>query len=505
MNWRRVFGNLAWVTMLRIGMAAMGFAQFWLLSHRLDANGLGGFSLLMGLFVMLQALPLLGLNTPLIRSVAAQPTVLGVELVNALTFGLPGAAVLGLGLGAYGAWARPDLLLPFVLLGLCMLPTAWTLVAECSLIGLEALQGIAIVNLVEATWRVAGAWWSMNAGWGLTGVMATVLLGRLATALAYACHPRLPKLRWQQVSAAVQARYRREVPTYLGLTVVTALGSRLDTVLLSYLKGLSELATYASAARLYEASLMLSTIAVIIVFPRLSRLFAQDPQAFRHLFDRCLRWALLAGLPLVLVGMAVAPVLVRIVYVPSLWGAAPVLQCLLIAAWLMALDQLLSSTMMATQSQGADLSAMVVGTVAAVVLISVFSHSFGLTGAAAGLTSALALRVYRRLRWAEAALPLPGLQAYAWRAFRAAGGAIAIFAWVQGDAATATATAVMAEVPVHRLSAAWHNTSLSRLSLACVAAWASYACLAWLLGAWSPGHRDDWRRLQDAVRARRRS
>jgi O-antigen/teichoic acid export membrane protein len=501
MSWRRVIGNLAWVTMLRIGMAAMGFAQFWLLSHRLDAKGLGGFSLLMGLFVMLQSLPLLGLNTPLVRRVAAEPSALGVEITNSLAFGLPIAALLAMGLSGYGAWARPDLLVPFTLLGLCMLPTAWTLVAECGLMGLEALQGVAMINLAEATWRALGAWWSMESGWGLAGVMGTILVGRLATALAYACHPRLPAPRWRNVSSTVQARYRQEMPTYLGLSVIAALSSRLDTVLLSHLKGLSELGIYASAARLYEASLMLSTIANIVVFPRLSQLYATNPQAFRHLLDRCLRWTMLAGLPMVLCGMAVAPVLIRVVYIPSLWGAAPVLQCLFIATWLMALDQLLSSTMIATQSQRHDLSAMVLGTLATVVLIALFSHGFGLTGAAAGLTTALALRVWRRLRWADQSLPLPGLQAYALRALLAALGAIALFCWAQGDAATAIAGGGH----LHPLPTGWQSTDVLRLALAGLVGVSAHAGLALLLNAWSEGHRDDWRRLQSALLTRKQA
>ncbi len=499
MSWRQIFGNVAWATMLRMGIAAMGFAQFWFLSHRLDAQGLGGFSLLMGLFVMLQSLPLLGLNVPLIRSVAADPSILGEQLTNSLAFAMPGAITLAIGLGAYGAWARPDLVLPFALLGLCMLPTAWTLVAESSLVGLEALHGLAIINLVEATWRVLGSWWAVDAGWGLSGVMGTVLLGRLATAMAYLRHPRLPSPRWRRLSASVQARYRSEVPTYFTLTVVTAISSRLDTVLLSHLKGLSELATYASAARLYEASLMVSTIAVIVVFPRLSRLFADDPQAFRRMLDRCLRWALLAGLPLVLCGMVVAPVLVRLVYAPALWGAAPVLQCLLIAAWMMALDQLLSSTMMATQSQREDLSAMLVGTAAAAVLITALTYAFGLTGAAAGLTAALVLRVCLRLRWAEHALPLPGLQAYALRALLAALGAVAMFGWIQREAAVA----IVGPVSAAQLITVWQHTDWLRLVWAGLGGLVTYACLSVLLGAWSDGHRNDWRSLKGAIAARR--
>jgi hypothetical protein len=47
---------------LRLAMAALNFALFWLLAHRLDTAELGGFSVLMNLFLMVQLLPLLGLS-----------------------------------------------------------------------------------------------------------------------------------------------------------------------------------------------------------------------------------------------------------------------------------------------------------------------------------------------------------------------------------------------------------------------------------------------------------
>ena len=94
--------------------------------------------------------------------------------------------------------------------------------------------------------------------------------------------------------------------------------------------------------------------------------------------ERCLRWALLLGLPLVLLGMALAPWLVRHVYAPALWPAAPLLQLLLIATWLMALDQLLSSTMLAAQAQRQDLVAMSLGLLALLALLVGLNQVWGL-------------------------------------------------------------------------------------------------------------------------------
>ena len=477
MNWRQLIHNLASVTVMRIGMAALGFGQFWLLSHRLPAEQLGEFSLLMNTFFLLQALPLLGLNSLLTRSVAASPEDTAVQISNSLAFALPCASLMALLLAVYGqVQSVPGLSLPHLLLGLAMLPTAWTLVAESALVGREALQGIAHVSLAEATARLLGTWVAVNQGWGLPGVFAFFLLGRLGAAAAYLMHPGLPRPSWPLVQGAMLRGYVAEVPTYLGLTLCVAAASRIDVIVLSRLMSLKDVGIYAAASRLYEASLMVSTIAVIVVFPMLSRLFATDRAAFLALLERCLRWGLLLGMPPVLVGMALAPWLVQHVYASALWGAAPVLQLLLLAAWLMALDQLLSTTMMAAQAQRQDLLSMALGLGALVALLVTLTPSFQLPGASLAVVLALALRVGWRLAWAQKQLPLPGLLGHALRAALAAAAGLGTF-----------------------IGLARHG-----MPTALMGGWLAHALVAWGIGAWGPTHRADWQHLSQAWLTRRR-
>jgi O-antigen/teichoic acid export membrane protein len=470
MNWPSLIRNMASVTVLRIGLSALGFGLFWLLSHRLPAEQLGRFSVLMNTFFLLQALPLLGLQAPLIRTVAAQPEALAEQVSNALVFALPVAALIAAGLGAYGvSWAEPGLMVPFLLLGLSILPTAWTLVAESALIGRESMHEVARVNLLEALGRLCGAWWAVSQGWGLGGVFLFFLLGRMASAIAYVFSPRLARPSLGLVRGAVQRKYLAEVPTYLGLTLVLAVVSRADVIVVSRLLGLREAGVYAAAGRLYEASLMLSTIAALVAFPILSRLFVTDRTAFLAMLDRCLRWGLLLGGPLTLLGMALAPWLVHKVYAQALWAAAPVLQLLLIAAWLTALDQLLSSTMMAAQAQRQDLMIMSLGLLAMLLMLAGFSPVWGLQGAAAAIVAALALRVGLRLWWAQRSLPLPGLLRSALRAAMASAAGLIAFWSLEG------VQALLAGGLAHLL-------------------------IALLTGTWSAQYRADWQGLSRRLR-----
>jgi O-antigen/teichoic acid export membrane protein len=428
MNVRTLLSKLASVTVLRLGVAVLGFGLFWLLSHRLSATELGGFSLLMNTFMLLQTLPLLGMHVHLIREVAARPEQQSGELAHAMAFAMPVATAMALGLCLFGAMgADVALRWPFLLLGLSMVPTAWVLVAESALIGREQLQVLTTVNMSESAWRMVGALVSLWQGWGLDGVFAFFLVGRFITAAIYATRGGLPRIRMAQVSRAGLQQYLALAPTYLAIGLVSAGHARIDMLVLSRLRDLNEVGIYAAAAKLYEASMMVSTMALMIVYPILSRLFASDRSAFALMLSRSVRWGLLLGAPLVLVGMTLAPALVHLIYLPRLWAAADVLQPLLLAAWLMALDQLLSSTMLAAQAQSQDLRAMVIGLVTLLIGLLVLGPTFGALGTAWAAVAGLAVRVASRLLWAQRELALPGLMLESARSAAAAALGVGVF------------------------------------------------------------------------------
>jgi O-antigen/teichoic acid export membrane protein len=431
----------------------------------------------MNTFFLLQTLPLLGLGVHLTREVAAQPTQRGALLGQALVFSAPWALVLMLGVGLYGQWGSDPLLgTAHWLLGLALLPTAYILVAESALVGMEQVRPLTWVNLLEAAVRVAGSALVVHRGGELSSVFAVFLLGRLLTAAVYLRLATLPRIEWPTGRWQAWQALWREAPPYLGLAVVTAATSRLDVLLVSRLQGLEAAGVYAAAARLYEASQMVSTMALVVIFPVLARLFTTDPPAFAALLDRCLRWGLLLGVPAVLGVSSLMPWLVHLLYAPHLWASAPVLQVLCVGTWLLALDQLLSTTMLAARAQRDDLGSMLIGLLGLVLLLPALLPVLGLPGAAWAVVLALAVRLAWRIRWAAQALGLPGLGVQSLRSALAAGAALSTHFGLQAHG-----------LPV------WQALPLALLA---------HTGLAVLLGAVHQGHRDDVQRLRQMREAR---
>jgi O-antigen/teichoic acid export membrane protein len=390
----------------RLAIAVFNYGLFWALSHRLPTAALGAFAVAMNLFLVVQALPLLGLSSPLIRRIAADHAQAPLELSNALAFALPVALLVALALGAIGfTLYPPELHGPILCISLAVLPTAWTLVAESTLLGLERMLDIARVQSLESGLRVLLAVAAISLGFGLTGVFVVFLGLRLLMAAIYLlCFASLPRPRAGLVRRELQRRNWGEVPVFFGIALLAVLAARLDIVLLSRLSGLRQTGIYAAAARLYEASLMLPTISALAMFPALSRLFASDLPQFRHLMIQSMRLSLSGGMVIALGVAAFAQPIIALLYKPEMAPAAAILRCLIFGAVLMTLDQILSSTMVAARAQAEDLRSLLVGLVTLVLGMLALLPAFGALGAAVSVTGALVVRVVWRMHWAARTL-----------------------------------------------------------------------------------------------------
>lgn len=440
----------------RLATAALNYGLFWVLAQRMDAGHLGAFSLLMSVFLTLVQLPMLGLSVALVRRAAVSVGDLPAEVSNALAFAAPISVALMLAVGASGHLSRhEEFISAYWLVGVSLLPSAWILVAECTLLGRERVKDVTRVNFVESLLRTALSIAAVHLGHGLEGVFLAFLAGRCLSAVIYAFHPMIPFPRLGQWSAALQRRNWREVPVFLGIAAVAALVSRLDVIMLSQLRGLRDVATYAAASRLYEAALMLPTVAALVVMPVLARQYMDAPERIPGTLSLTLRTGLTVGLGLAVPAAAFAAPVIGLLYRPDMAGAADVLHWLILAAAVMTIDVVLSSTMMAVRAQEDDLRALTIGLVVLAAALVALVPQFGPTGTAIAVTMGLATRVVVRLRWARRALQLPSPWLYVLQlSVACAAGMTAMFATLRNGAFVAALAGLGAYVAVALLSGA---------------------------------------------------
>ncbi|RZM03659.1 MAG: hypothetical protein EOP73_04860 [Variovorax sp.] len=426
----------------RLAIALINYGLFWALTRLVDVPVLGGFSLLMNIFFLLQLLPLLGLAVPVMRRAATHPEALADEISNAFYFALPVALAIALGVGAWGGYSHAaDLAPSFWLIGLSLVPTAWTIVAEAVLVGQEKFGDITRVVFIECLLRSVLALVAIGLGGGLTGVFVAMLLMRFVAAALYARHPGLSLPRWQRVTRALQRRNWQDVPVFLGIAIVTALVTRLDVIVLSSLRDLNEVAVYAAASRLYEASLMVPTVMALVLMPVLARHFTVSRERFGPTLDVVVRTTLVAGLALALPASALSGWVIGVLYPPEMAGAAPVLGWLAFASALMITDVVLSSTMIAANAQKMDLRCLAVGLAGLVAGLCVCIPLWGATGAALAVVAGLLARTVWRLRWSRREFALPPTGFLLARLALAGGCGIAALRWAAVHGAVAAAAA----------------------------------------------------------------
>ncbi|MBS0342917.1 MAG: polysaccharide biosynthesis C-terminal domain-containing protein [Proteobacteria bacterium] len=440
----------------RLATAALNYGLFWVLARKMDAGALGAFSLLTSVFLILSQMSMLGLSVALVRRAAVSVGDLPAEVSNALAFAAPISVALMLGVGACGHLSRHEEFVPaYWLVGLSLLPSAWILVAECTLLGRERVRDVTRVNFVESLFRTILSIAIVHLGHGLDGVFLAFLAGRCLSAVIYVFHPSIPVPRLGQWSAALQRRNWNEVPVFLGIAVVAALVTRLDVIVLYQTRDLRDVAIYAAASRLYDAAQMLPSVAALVIMPVLARQYVDAPERIPGTLSLTLRAGLTAGLGLTVPAAAFARPVIGLLYRPDMAGAADVLVWLTLAAAVMTIDVVLSSTMQAVRAQEDDLRALTVGLVALAVALVMLVPKFGPSGAALAINIGLTARVVMRLRWARRTLSLPSPWLYMTQAAMAcAVGLGVVFATLGRGPAVAAFSGLAAYVGAAALSGA---------------------------------------------------
>ena len=424
---RRTIGNLGVASVSRIACAVLAMLQFWWLTHVLGSEALGGFAFLMGLYGLVQMVPLLGLHIPLTREVAlgAEPLRRAVHRYWWFAWPVALAATFVL-LGYERVLGHAELRPAIWWVALALPPTAWTVIAEAVLIGRERMRVVALANLAESAWRLLSVAVAVLLGPDLSLVLLGFLSGRLLTAIVYWFA--LADARPDLLRAPAWAQWCslwRGVPVYFAIAGLAALSSRLDVLMLSHSLPLSDVAHYAVAARLYEAALMLPVIVSMVILPLLARQFEHDPAVLARTVPEVMRGIFAIGLPLVLVGVALVPQVLALFFPAGFEVAAPIAQLMLFAALLATVDMVMSSVMLAARAQRRDLQTLLIGVCTLALVIAVFSPRLGALAAGLGMLVQMAVKVALRARWASGVLGVRGLAAIALRALVCVGLAVA--------------------------------------------------------------------------------
>ena len=398
---RSVAGTVLSLTTMRIGTAALTFLLFWMIARWSGNEALGAYAVVMNVFLFVQQMPMLGLHLALIRDVAANPQAMEENRLAmtwiALAVALLLAAVILLAVApAYS----PALRMPIWLVAAAMLPTAITGVAESVMLGQQRMRLVAAVSITEGLLRTVATVALVLLDYGLSAWLAVFLCGRMLAAAAYALAGETAGLGLlRRFPKAALLRYLRMSPVFAGILVAAAAYSRLDLFMLPHFVTLGEVGLYASAAKLYEVGLMISSILVSALFPLFSNTWAENRQNFAELVKRVLRLMLGLGIPAAaLISLAAEPIML-LLFGEDYRAASVILAWLAPAALVMAGNQVLSAAMLASGRQVNDLMCVAASAVVLLAALALLASRAGIVGAAWAIMAAMSFQFAFRCLW----------------------------------------------------------------------------------------------------------
>ena len=310
-----------------------------------------------------------------------------------LISGAAGSLLLAAAAVPISAFFRHEELRAYLLVGTAMLlPMVLLRILRNVISGLQEYRYLVQMNLITSPLWVLGCGLAIWRGAGVMGVLVVSLLVDLMS-LFFAGWWVVRHLGIDLGAPIPRGLRSRFLRYNLSLAILLLLDAvvwqRSEVVFLGRFQPASQVTFYAVPFALTERVTDLIPGAILgVLLPGLA--YAQaatDPEQFRLVFRQALRYLALVTLPIVVVGIPIAPIAIRLLYGPAFEPAALVFQILLVSVLFGVLGQAARNALLARESQSFLLKTGAVAAAASIGLDFALIPHFGAIGAAVANTA----------------------------------------------------------------------------------------------------------------------
>ncbi|RXA20933.1 flippase [Methanosarcina sp. MSH10X1] len=157
-----------------------------------------------------------------------------------------------------------------------------------------------------------------------------------------------PRLR---IDYSLIKQIMREALPIAVSTVFVMIYFRIDTVMLSFLTNDTDVGLYSAAYRLTEALTFIPSVLMVSIYPLMSKYFHEKNTAFNYIYTMSFKLLFASGLLLATVITFLSENIIVGIYGSDYYGSIAALQVLIWATSVMFVNQLLSSTYIASGNQ----------------------------------------------------------------------------------------------------------------------------------------------------------
>jgi O-antigen/teichoic acid export membrane protein len=320
-------------TLAQVATAVFGYLLLYLTALLAGTDGVGALAVLVSVSLMGQMVAVLGLNTLLTRTIAANRGDDAGELGRSLALATAGGVVVSaVVLAVTRMGGAPDGLGSALdLVALSIAPGAAALVCEGFITGRERLGLVTVSNVIEGFVRLVVAAVALIAGWGVAGLALSLVVTRVLALMIdmrfirtyLGTSPDLSAL------AGTLSTLRRALPL-CGVFLLLTLFARGDVPILAAISGNAAAGVYAAGNRPVELAGMLPLSLMAALYPALSRGVQAGEPASQRTFEDSLVIAAAAMVAAAAIFALRADLIVGLLYPSSLGAAASVLS---VTAW----------------------------------------------------------------------------------------------------------------------------------------------------------------------------
>jgi O-antigen/teichoic acid export membrane protein len=174
----------------------------------------------------------------------------------------------------------------------------------------------------------------------------------------------------------------RTALSFTAITVLTALDSQTDTVLLSIFRSEAEIGWYGAATTITFSLLMLAQAYRFAVYPLMTRHAQHAPERLARLYHKSMHYMGVVAMPMVVGIIVLAQPIVLLIFGPKFLPTVPVLQVLIVSLLFFFLSEPCNRVMLVKDRQRMTLGFLSVSASTNVVLNLMLIPKFGAVGAA---------------------------------------------------------------------------------------------------------------------------
>ncbi len=218
-----------------------------------------------------------------------------------------------------------------LLASLAVLPQAIALTFDGIFVALQKLQFSAISALVLSLSTTFFGLYLINRGFGVNGAVNALILGQVIYALVLGIF--LYKHQGFKLSSVTIKVIKKALLGSLPYGILAILGLlyfRIDTILLSYLRGNFETGIYTAAYKFLEALVFIPNALTFALFPAFAKLHEVDPRQIKGIFSKSIRFMFIFGVVITASYYLLLPIIIT-TFLPKYIEAIEVVKILSLA------------------------------------------------------------------------------------------------------------------------------------------------------------------------------